>query len=642
MSTDIAAPKSDVSLNIYLPFVVKSCVLSNPLPLPEPNPQDEIFVPVPPSVTPSDLPELETGTQIIDTSPDEIIGCTNILISGGEQDILNEFFPGAAEGDGVINRFNNDIWVYRNLVWQNVGPTPGPQVVVVTVLPPWNEIVKLTGKTKTKISINSLAYALQLLTEFSVKIKTKLLVKGARELRIGAASSISISTDLPTVIGGAPRTAILFSVETGTQSPILGDIQVSPTSNATDLGWSFIYESTADELSTQVGNFQFYLTLNSVKYQNCYVNSNFYITFGGSQNQYQNLGAAVPSLPKLHLGSGDFSYQRIYTKSTEYSFHIRIEGNSYFGAPPGSSNSFVEVSFYHQADNGSQYIEVRSGDIGYNTTGPFMLATASTALASTSFASNQSWVFVGNDTGTSWIVQSGKYLTIDISKNIILQNSSILTLNAEFAQIDAINEKTIFADVSNINIASNPPVVYHDIAIHPNTINYSLASLVPNVDLGASIFCHKIEFFVSKNNINISTGCAILSPVTHVIISSQQALASSGNAIKPSEIDIAIIANIPSAIGYQIQSPISNINIDANIPNITTSVSISCPSYTISITATPLTISIGASAIAATTNVSIGAIQDIAISAIAGNYFSGIANQDYSYEEDWHVDSFAG
>lgn len=201
------------------------------------------------------------------------------------------------------------------------------------------------------------------------------------------------------------------STADGTAAPILGATQVSPTTAATGNGWTLVFDGTADDNSTSISGFGFAFTLSGTAYTGCAVSSNSYITFGGSQDVYQNLSASNPSLPKLLIAAGDFSYQRIYTKAVAGAFRIRYEGNSNRSASAGSSDRFLEVAFYEALESGAQFLEVRSGNVGGNLSGPFMLATASTELASEVFAENESWVFQGNAAGTTWSVQSAKHVT---------------------------------------------------------------------------------------------------------------------------------------------------------------------------------------------------------------------------------------
>jgi hypothetical protein len=125
---------------------------------------------------------------------------------------------------------------------------------------------------------------------------------------------------------------------------------------------------------------------------------------------YSSLSASNPAAPKIHIGAADFSYQRVYTKSSSNAFRIRWEGNSDYAASAGTSDRFFELTFYKPLGSGTQFIEVRSGDIAGSTGGPFLLATASTALASGTFAAYESWVFEGNSSGTSWTLYTGEHV----------------------------------------------------------------------------------------------------------------------------------------------------------------------------------------------------------------------------------------
>lgn len=196
----------------------------------------------------------------------------------------------------------------------------------------------------------------------------------------------------------------------GTAAPVLGDELVTPTSVATDDGWTLAYDDLADEDDVEVAGFGFNFTLNSVAYTGCFAVSNGYLTFGQSSVVYIGLGASTPAVPKLHFNSLDGSFQRVYTKAETGLFRIRWEGSSIYNA--SGSSRFVEITFYAPLSNGSQVLEVRSGDVFGSLAGPFMLANASTAYASGAFAANQSWIFTGNAAGTSWTLQAGVHAEI--------------------------------------------------------------------------------------------------------------------------------------------------------------------------------------------------------------------------------------
>jgi hypothetical protein len=179
------------------------------------------------------LPVINPGTQIIDTSPDQIIGCANSILTGREQQTLNSLFPGAIGGDGVVNRSNNDIWTYNGSIWTNVGPTPGRQLVAAPVLPPWNEIVVLLGLIKTKISIRSLNYALEVTTEVgAVTVATKVTIRTVRTI---APPLISLQLDVLSPVGVGILTPIFppnrnFQIEVLPPVAIGGPGQIFPPS----------------------------------------------------------------------------------------------------------------------------------------------------------------------------------------------------------------------------------------------------------------------------------------------------------------------------------------------------------------------------------------------------------------------------
>ena len=167
MTTTLAAPVTSIALAALTPDVVRSCIVLQPSPPPEPGEEppgaigdDDIYTPVAPGVTYENLPEVT----IVDTSPDQLIGCI-IDTADNPQGRLNALFPAAIDGDGVIERSTNDIWVYDGSEWNNVGPTPGPTIVTATIIPPWNEILTYEARIRTRLLAQSLAYALQLLTE---------------------------------------------------------------------------------------------------------------------------------------------------------------------------------------------------------------------------------------------------------------------------------------------------------------------------------------------------------------------------------------------------------------------------------------------------------------------------------------------
>lgn len=193
MSIEIAVPTTVCSVTSNTVSIIDICNPAAPIAITA-N-ETNVFIPLPPGVALNDLPLL----QIIDTSPNEIIGCVLSLSTGQEENQLNQSFPSAISGDGVINKDNNDIWIYDGTNWENAGQTPGLRISTQTSIPPWNEKIKLAGTTKTLLSIKTLPYALGLSTSFTVTTRTKLNVGRRGPIEVSSTGNIEISVLTPTV-----------------------------------------------------------------------------------------------------------------------------------------------------------------------------------------------------------------------------------------------------------------------------------------------------------------------------------------------------------------------------------------------------------------------------------------------------------
>jgi hypothetical protein len=160
MTTTVAPPAAALTLSGLAPSLLQSCILAPTPAVPPTIGDNDIYTPVAPGVTYAALPTVT----IVDTSPTQVIGCANDVGTTPQQ-TLNALFPAAITGDGVVDRATNDFWVYDGTTWNNVGPNPGPTIVDATIIPPWNEILSYDATVRTRLQIQSLDYALALLTE---------------------------------------------------------------------------------------------------------------------------------------------------------------------------------------------------------------------------------------------------------------------------------------------------------------------------------------------------------------------------------------------------------------------------------------------------------------------------------------------
>lgn len=205
--TTITAPLTNITLQGRVPDVVRSCIVQQPSPPPDPGETppgpitgEGIYTPVAPGVTYEALPTVT----IVDTSPDQMIGCI-IDTADNPQGRLNALFPSAVNGDGVIERSTNDIWVFDGTTWNNVGPTPGPTIVTATIIPPWNEILVFDARVRTRLEVSGLAYALELLTEpAAYGITLGMTVRSITALVAVPTANVTLAAGLPVVIAENP------------------------------------------------------------------------------------------------------------------------------------------------------------------------------------------------------------------------------------------------------------------------------------------------------------------------------------------------------------------------------------------------------------------------------------------------------
>lgn len=94
----------------------------------------------------------------------------------------------------------------------------------------------------------------------------------------------------------------------------------------------------------------FNITFLNNSYNQIYIGTNSYITFGGGSSSYSGLGQGNPALPKIMISAADNSGQRIYygTEGTapNRTFRVRFEGTAATGGTVGSPNMVYEAVFY--------------------------------------------------------------------------------------------------------------------------------------------------------------------------------------------------------------------------------------------------------------------------------------------------------
>lgn len=207
-------------------------------------------------------------------------------------------------------------------------------------------------------------------------------------------------------LAAAPPPVFPYTIATGTKAPTQGSGGASPWPPS---GWTSLQNSNADDAFLTipiVSN----LLFNSVDYATVFVGSNTYITMSGGSTQYSGLSASNPAFPKFMLGAADNSYQRVASISSGTNFtRVRYEGNASTSGTPGSPGIVYEATFFNSTLTGFPAVEVLVGI--HNRTAPgIIIATASTALATSAISANQSYVFQGNASGTAWTIYTGSFM----------------------------------------------------------------------------------------------------------------------------------------------------------------------------------------------------------------------------------------
>ena len=205
----------------------------------------------------------------------------------------------------------------------------------------------------------------------------------------------------------------LYTLVSGTKAPTLGSTGQNPFPA---VGWTSLVSASADD-SFLIGgvSLPFTWTYNSTGYTAFFPNSNFYITFGGGSAQYSGLTASVPAVDKIFFAGADNSWQRVssFTSGTDYT-RLRWEGTSTTSGTPGSPTIVYELTFFNPTlTGGVPWLELlvgtqaRVGGISGLYSSTAILTGGSFIASNVNVAANQSYVMVGDATGTSWTVYTG-------------------------------------------------------------------------------------------------------------------------------------------------------------------------------------------------------------------------------------------
>lgn len=173
--------------------------------------------------------------------------------------------------------------------------------------------------------------------------------------------------------------------------------------------------------------FNFNFKFLGTSYANLFVSPNAYITFGSGSGQFSGLSATNPALPKIFLGSADWSIQRLsFKRGLENSYlHIRYEGTAATSGTLGSPNIVYEIIFYdpRSTDNLSKFDVYFGNHAGAAQIFRICSASADVLVPGnfgdpsedTSLLANTNYSFSGDYDGNSWTVKRGNSELLSIN-----------------------------------------------------------------------------------------------------------------------------------------------------------------------------------------------------------------------------------
>jgi hypothetical protein len=190
-----------------------------------------------------------------------------------------------------------------------------------------------------------------------------------------AVYTITFDTELDTSGAGNPLIVASMSLTVSTEAT---DAGASVTSLPTNLlGPASLTVSTTPGLGNNDDgvwrlDLPFNITFLGTSYNQIYVSTNHYLTFGGGSTNYSNLGPNNPNLPKIMWCAADNSAQRIYYGTEgiapNRTYRVRLEGTANTSGIVGSPTMVNEYVFY---ENAPAQIDLQLGVNARKTTGSF-------------------------------------------------------------------------------------------------------------------------------------------------------------------------------------------------------------------------------------------------------------------------------
>lgn len=150
------------------------------------------------------------------------------------------------------------------------------------------------------------------------------------------------------------------SVTTSTiPSNLLGAASLTESTTPTDIAGN---TTNPNDDAYWLLTLPFNISYLGITYNQIYVSTNHYLTFGGGSFVYSGISESVPALPKICASAADNSVQRIYYGvegvAPNRTYRVRTEGNGATSGTLGSPNMVHEWTFY---ENDPSKIDLQTG-----------------------------------------------------------------------------------------------------------------------------------------------------------------------------------------------------------------------------------------------------------------------------------------
>jgi hypothetical protein len=332
-----------------------------------------------------------------DSAEGTVIGISSIItIADTSTDLVATVTPNITsvnEGSAVTFNVTLDQSITTTLYWD-----------LNTVSGTINESDFVEGVTSGSFAYSSGvgSTTLTLANDVTTEPTTESFQLRVKEMRNGNLTVIGTSA---TVTVNDTSITSGYTIVSETKAPVFG---VNGATTHPPTGWTSQINANADDANIQIPTLPFNFFINNTAFTSVFLGSNSYITFGSGSTEWSNLSVTNPAIPKMMFGAADNSWQRVSTfvSGTDY-VRVRYEGNANTSGTVGSPGIVAEITLFNPSKfSGSNVIELLVG-IHNRIDGVSNISNASTAFATYTVAANQSYVFVGNSTGTSWTVNTG-------------------------------------------------------------------------------------------------------------------------------------------------------------------------------------------------------------------------------------------